>query len=694
MNSELRIGCVWIQSVRRILAGRLLILAVGVALLAGPALAATNYWTGVGDSNWFNTNNWSLTNLPGAGDEVVITNAGNKVLLTGSPPYLLSFSISNQTLVFSNWDTCLSATNVTIWNKGTITVANAFTTDQMSNRVHVDCSNFMLATGGAINVDMLGYQYHYGPGAGGGAGQPYAGGGGYGGRGGNGSGGYNGGALYGLTNAPLAPGSGGTHWADIEHGGGAVWIEVGNSASVHGVISANGGNALNAGGGGSGGAIYIQCGAFSGSTSGMLRVNGGTGGTGTGGRQGGGGAGGRIAVVYNSVTAQPAVQFYAMGGVGYSGGGVGGDERQRQANLGTIYFSDTNLLADSLTQIQGYLVISNATEWAPGGLVVSNAIVGFAENFTLNVCGSMRIEAGSVRMGPFTRLDCSNDLLLTNGGSLYVYSGATNSPGEWASNGALVSVGGQVRIASNSWIYPQAHETNGGAPLFRMGNLTIDPYGGIMADQRGYLWDTGPGKGLSAPYGGGGGHGGRGGNGSNGGNGGDPYGSTNAPLAPGSGGSYWFENVQGGGAVWIEVDNSTRIDGIISANGGDASNAGGGGSGGSIFIQSHIFNGSTSGVLRANGGTGGGGSGTGGGGGGGRIAVWEGISRSMRDRYLASELNARAVVKTTDGSAIFAGTVSVTRGIGYNPTSANAAYPGTCFFFKYGKGTVFSAGGH
>ena len=58
----------------------------------------------------------------------------------------------------------------------------------------------------------------------------------------------------------------------------------------------------------------------------------------------------------------------------------------------------------------------------------------------------------------------------------------------------------------------------------------------------------------------------------------------------------------------------------------------------------------------------------------------------MRPRYLNGE-TVRAIVPTPDWP-LFSGTLSVTNGTGiYDYPATNGAYPGTCFFFKYTKGT-------
>ena len=95
-----------------------------------------------------------------------------------------------------------------------------------------------------------------------------------------------------------------------------------------------------------------------------------------------------------------------------------------------------------------------------------------------------------------------------------------------------------------------------------------------------------------------------------------PYGSYHEPDQLGSGGG-GDGGGQGGGAIKIIASATVEIDGILTADGGDAtSGISGGGSGGSIFISCDHMDGA--GVISARGGKGFGG---GGGGSGGRIAI-------------------------------------------------------------------------
>ncbi len=250
---------------------------------AHPAGAADRIWVGgaavTGD--WFDAANWDGgATVPADGDAVAVTNG--KILLTNATAALASFSISNATLIFSNWDTALSAASVTVCSSGTLThVTNSAAATNVSGqwapdaRVRVVCSNFTLAIGGRVDVKYCGYRAATngsmkgcGPGGGGAAGY-YGGAGGHGSRGASGSQGA-GGISYGLTNAPVDPGSGGG--GNVPGGGGgAVRIDAAGAVTLNGLIDASGRQATTHGGPGSGGSIYISCRTFAGTADGLLR---------------------------------------------------------------------------------------------------------------------------------------------------------------------------------------------------------------------------------------------------------------------------------------------------------------------------------------------------------------------------------------------------------------------------------------
>ena len=130
-----------------------------ILLVAASRLQAeTLTWTAA-TGDWFNAANWTNwgdpenTRVPAAGDAAVVSNAGASVVLTGSTPWLASVLISNATLSFSNWDTRLTASNVTLRNKGVLTCFGPFTNNAMSNRVYLSCAALEIQAGGAINVN-------------------------------------------------------------------------------------------------------------------------------------------------------------------------------------------------------------------------------------------------------------------------------------------------------------------------------------------------------------------------------------------------------------------------------------------------------------------------------------------------------------------------------------------------------------
>jgi len=164
-------------------------------------------------------------------------------------------------------------------------------------------------------------------------------------------------------------------------------------------------------------------------------------------------------------------------------------------------------------------------------------------------------------------------------------------------------------------------------------DLTVSSGGSIDVSSKGYQGNVvigtgyGPGGGqgyAGAARGGGGGYGGHGGQGYWSGTytaGGQTYGSSNAPMDPGSAGGSYRLNAPGGaggGAVRIQATGRVTIDGTIAADGQSIGSDGpAGGSGGAIYISCSTFTGT--GTVRANGGS------TpkqeAGGGGGGRIAI-------------------------------------------------------------------------
>ena len=258
----------------------------------------TRVWSGTGF--WENSANWAPSGMAGPLDTAILR-SGTTLMSRARTVDRLTIS-NTASLMFANWTTVLTGNTVMVRSGGRIDLASAFTNAGMSNRIHIVCQTMTIETNGQINATAKGYAGSLtrggrgsGPGWGDSGGGGTGGGGSYGGQGG-----YSavtitaGGGIYGDTNAPFAPGSGGgTDWNILGGaGGGAIRLIANDAMILDGSIVANGQDGL--GGAGSGGAIYITCGTFSGGTNALLSARGGNSSSGNG----GGGGGGRVVVNY------------------------------------------------------------------------------------------------------------------------------------------------------------------------------------------------------------------------------------------------------------------------------------------------------------------------------------------------------------------------------------------------------------
>jgi hypothetical protein len=157
---------------------------MGFCIPAGQA--ATMTWTGT--NNWTNAVNWGGT-VPGTGDTAFIQSG--KVVLTGAVQVLNLILTNSATLIFSNWNLALTASNIMVLSNATITHSvNTSTVSPWTPNagVFLICTTLTVQAGGLVNADSAGYGGRvagsgYGPG-GGGYGTYTGGGGGHGGRGG------------------------------------------------------------------------------------------------------------------------------------------------------------------------------------------------------------------------------------------------------------------------------------------------------------------------------------------------------------------------------------------------------------------------------------------------------------------------------------------------------------------------------
>jgi hypothetical protein len=303
-------------------------------------------------------------------------------------------------------------------------------------------------------------------------------------------------------------------------------------------------------------------------------------------------------------------------------------------------------------------VTQDVTVTVSGGLDLSNSVVNIGHDLVINsdyragayfrggpsqsvsIGSNLSLMKGWIDLSgqglPSVTVPVGKNVTLTNGAIAYLRSGATNGTSAY---GLLVDVHGEILIASNSWVYPYSHTTNGGSVHFQAANLKVLAGGGVNADTAGFSGGPGnpstdgkafgPGAGGGRPALGtrGPGGGGYGGEGKAGGQygyaaGGPTYGSSNAPADPGSGGGGSFHpGTAGGGLIHVAASDGVLMDGSMLASGGSVPNEYGAcGSGGGIYVNCRTFAGS--GLLKANGGSSGRNAPDyGGSGGGGRIAV-------------------------------------------------------------------------
>ncbi|WP_413582504.1 beta strand repeat-containing protein [Bdellovibrio sp. HCB288] len=183
-----------------------------------------------------------------------------------------------------------------------------------------------------------------------------------------------------------------------------------------------------------------------------------------------------------------------------------------------------------------------------------------------------------------------------------------------------------INTTTNDLTFPVTSSVQNGT--YSYNNVTLAS-GAVVKAIDGQGPNTGTGKGTSnGTRGGGGGYGGAGGSGGSGAAGGTTYGSNTEPVDLGSGGGGCTSPGiagTGGGALKFIVGNTLTINtgAVLSASGSDKIdvNRCGGGSGGSIWIQTKNLTSVTDGIV-AQGGSGFDGTNNGGGGGGGRIAIY------------------------------------------------------------------------
>lgn len=435
-----------------------------------------------------------------------------------------------------------------------------------------------LTVSGSINVNQRGFAAGYGPGASSGNyGASFGGTGGLGNSGSHGS-------SYGSIRQPASLGSG----ANGSKGGG--WIKITadtlnlNNGSV---ISANGGNGL---GGGSGGTIRIIAQDITGTGAVLAAKGGDPAGIGSM----GGGGGGRISIAYDNSTYAggiSSIDYEVQGGAGSEGA------------AGTVFHIHTAVVSNGhlmvLNAPRGYngIVTTRMTETLPFDSITTDATgtphipLGYSlELPSLNVAYRMVVE------GEFTLPGGGDDLTIQNSGYF-----------EWR---RAIPMSIDILTIDAGGILTHSPNISSKQYYLSVDANDVIVNGSILADTKGFRAGYGPGN--SSTYQVGAHYGGYGGlttsaNLSTA----NPYGTEKikTPDDLGSGGATINDGYGGTGAGYIRLNvaNTLTVNGLISANGGmgsyDNGDYGSGGSGGSIYLSAATLDGA-GGTIRANGGNG------------------------------------------------------------------------------------------
>lgn len=687
------------------------------AFVAGQSPSELVEWTGADPTDptdWFSPANWNGNSVPTAGDNVLIP-YGASVVLSNTTPELASAYVAG-TLVFTNWTTCLSATNVVVVPSGIITCAGPFTDTEMSNRVWIACADFTVSTGGKVDVTDKGYgkpttvPIAAGAAWGPGKAETSTCGGAHGGYGGGGWAGD--GTIYGSIDEPTTPGStgktkNGTNSAKGIPAGGVVRIDASGIVTINGAINANGhvSGSFNNSGAGSGGSILVYASKIV-ANGGSIAANGGNANNyGTMYPAGGG----RIALHYDTSvqTAEDLVSLSvsAAGGRHYRTYGqiypFAQADYNGSADIGTIWFSDAKPLKFLGASLTGQIYLGSGASYACDSIAMTSGWVRFAQDgFALTVTNDVTVSGTGARLevggGTYYRAGCwhhlrsgatpwsftvGGDMTVTGGARLDLYAATTNGT---AAAGGTLAVVGDLTIASDSKLYLSCDAQNGGAPLVTADNVTVAEGAVVSADCRGFAATFGPGMGHS--YDGisikklnsntmvGAGHGGIGNKADA--TYGKSYDDPVRPTMAGSGGKITYDTsspVSGGGVVHLVAANDLTVNGSVSASAfnpvattttaADNASSGNGrfaaGSGGTVLLESKTFAMGASATVSAQGSDIKDGSEyfkNGGVSGGGRIAVWTGAP------YVEGETKASAITVSEAQPAEWLGTFSAAGG--------------------------------
>jgi hypothetical protein len=554
----------------------ILTLISGIYFIPEQLHADSCLWTG-SSGNWEVTGNWNCGHIPNANDNVTINS--NVTVSLNSATTINSLTLGNGTttpILNFNYDAILHGAltiddgDVIINANATITHASGTTNVTGRLNINVQTGSLTINTGGIISANAKGYigtnvgrGVGNGPGAGAGSNNDAGGnGGGHGGYGKNEGSSSGGGGIYGSYLNPNTYGSSGGGGSNMccgritGSGGGVIQLNVGNTLTINGTLSANGGNANGRGGGGAGGSMNVSTYNLEGNP--FISANGGNGVS-----NAGGGGGGRVSIKYSGTNTLAITNITANTGTG-GNGGEPGTVLIKDVTNNDLYIVQSQIWrADPsfMGAVHNYrnVIIDNNSTWTLKGYFTNNSD---GAGFSFNV-NNFEVRTGSI----------------INGNGQGYRGGYRNESG--FGPGRSLHTGGQNGISGGAG-YGGAGGTSSwgwaGGPTYATETQT-SPF---------FLGSGAAGSGGS----GGGGYGGSGGgalkvfasgdivingtinmNGTNG--------TTQATDRQGGGGS--------GGSVYL-IGNNILGGGIITASGGNAGGTGAGNGGGGRISLEYLIN--------------------------------------------------------------------------------------------------------
>ena len=360
--------------------------------------------------------------------------------------------------------------------------------------------------------------------------------------------GSGGGSSWGDSGTPTTAGTGG-------NGGGTLYIVVSSTLTVASgqSISADGaagtlsnGTNKGSGGGGAGGSVWLDVGTLAGS--GYIQAKGGAANTGVGSAgngtiYAGGGGGGRVAIYYNSNTYSGAsANINAFGGASNSGtkrnGAAGSLLLSQKGGLSTLTFDNNNS-----TDVLYYSLLDMQTVTLLTGTLVDNVMLTNKATVKIFKGDPQNFQIGNMTVAANSTLSVDGDGHVGGVGIANAGSGLGGGKGNSTFTGGLGgSHGGEGGVS--------IMETNNSGHINHYSILQQTLYGSAF-------------KPVTLGSGGGSGS-----------------------LASGYGGA-------GGGAVHLVINGTLSVDGTISSKGligyfdnnGNQDRMGGGGAGGSIWLE-------------------------------------------------------------------------------------------------------------